>query len=310
MGVYEHFPYSNFHRANLEWIVRKLKAKEDRVEALEGRMDDAEADIDRLDNQINGSGGLADQVTNLGTQVTNLGEQVTNLDGRVTNLENGVESLLNAKMLDTFDSVSQEANEVDLHLHQTEYFNGQPDRIALTRVIPGASDTKAGVMTAALYNELKANTLAISKIGDAYAEALPAAITLVNNTNTRVFQHNFVEGYWVLAGAIVYEVTVPASVTGVTQVDLAGSISSDPNGPGWVGMRNPYFLPAGTYHIALPCSARAYKFNAPGQTAVTTYGCLWGYFKDVGNAGVTVRVLTNLTSETGNKTELEAVRII
>ena len=114
MGLYEQFPYSNFHRINLDWILRKLKQKEDRVEALEGRMDTAEADIDalegrmdtaegnisRLDNQINGTGGLADQVTNLGTQVTNLAGDVTNLGGRVTNLETKTGQLLNAKMLD------------------------------------------------------------------------------------------------------------------------------------------------------------------------------------------------------------------
>lgn len=324
MGLYEQFPYSNFHRINLDWILRKLKQKEDRVEALEGRMDTAEADIDalegrmdtaegnisRLDNQINGTGGLADQVTNLGTQVTNLGGQITNLGGRVTNLENKTGQLLNAKMLDTFDSVTQNTTEAVLNLHQTEYIGGDPDRTAIARTIQGATSSRAGVMTASQVQELSAATLAISKIGDAYAEALGADLTLTDNTNTRVFQHNFVEGYWVLAGAIVYEVVVPNTVVGTCQVDLAASISSDPAGPGWVGMRNPYFLKAGTYHIALPCSARAYKFNDPGRTAVTTNGCLWGYFKDVDNAGVTVKVLTNLTSETGNKTELEAVRII
>lgn len=324
MGLYEQFPYSNFHRINLDWILRKLKQKEDRVEALEGRMDTAEADIDalegrmdtaegnisRLDNQINGTGGLADQVTNLGTQVTNLAGDVTNLGGRVTNLETKTGQLLNASMLEGANTPTAAASTVTLPYTKATYTNGSRATSTDSAVIPGATSSTAGVMTAAQVQELSAATLAISKIGDAYAEALAADLTLTDNTNTRVFQHNFVEGYWVLAGAIVYEVVVPNTVVGTCQVDLAASISSDPAGPGWVGMRNPYFLKAGTYHIALPCSARAYKFNDPGRTAVTTNGCLWGYFKDVDNAGVTVKVLTNLTSETGNKTELEAVRII
>ena len=317
MGLYEQFPYSNFHRINLDWILRKLKQKEDRVEALEGRMDTAEADIDalegrmdtaegnisRLDNQINGTGGLADQVTNLGTQVTNLA-------GDVTNLETKTGQLLNASMLTGLVTETPGSSSVTMTASKDVYTNGVKVNTTQSAVIPGATSSTAGVMTAAQVQELSAATLAISKIGDAYAEALASDLTLTDNTNTRVFQHNFVEGYWVLAGSIVYEVVVPNTVVGTCQVDLAASISSDPAGPGWVGMRNPYFLKAGTYHIALPCSARAYKFNDPGRTAVTTNGCLWGYFKDVDNAGVTVKVLTNLTSETGNKTELEAVRII
>lgn len=324
MGLYEQFPYSNFHRINLDWILRKLKQKEDRVEALEGRMDTAEADIDalegrmdtaegnisRLDNQINGAGGLADQVTNLGAQVTNLAGDVTNLGGRVTNLETKTGQLLNASMLEGANTPTAAASTVTLPYTKATYTNGSRTTSTDSAVIPGATSSTAGVMTAAQVQELSAATLAISKIGDAYAEALSSADTLTSGINKRVFIHDFEEGYWIVAGAIVFEVTVPASVTGTTQVNLAASISSDPNGPGWVGMLNPYFLPAGVYNIALPCSARAYKFNPPGMTGVTSNGCLWGYFEDVAAAGVTCRVLTNLTSTTGNKTEMEAVRII
>lgn len=303
MGLYEHFPYANFHRINLDWIVRQLKKKEERVDALEERMDAAEADIDALEdrmdtaetnitninNQINGDGGLAEKVTTLETITGNL---------------------KNASMVTALTTPTATASNVALPYNKTTYTNGVPAASNESVTVPAATTSAAGVMTAAQVQELSAATLAISQIGDAYAEALANPVNLVDNTNTLIFQHDFVSGYWILAGAIVYEVTVPNTVVGTCQVDLAGSISSDPYGPGWVGMRNPYFLKAGTYHIALPCSARAYKFNDPGRTGVTSNGCLWGYFKDVDNAGVTVTVLTNLTSETGNKTELEAVRII
>lgn len=303
MGLFEHFPYTNFHQLNLDWIVRQLKKKEDRVEALEGRMDQAEADIDALEGRMDTAEG---NITNLNNQINGSG----GLKDRVTTLETGYSNLKNASMITALNTPTTTASNVGLPYSKTTYTNGVPASSSGTVTLPGATNTTAGVMTAAQVQELSAATLAISKIGDAYAAALASPVALVNNTNTLIFQHDFVDGYWILAGAIVYEVVVPNTVVGTCQVDLAGSISSDPNGPGWVGMRNPYFLAAGTYHIALPCSARAYKFNPPNQTGVTTNGCLWGYFKDVNSAGVTVTVLTNLTSETGNKTELEAVRII
>ena len=302
MGVFEHFPWTNFHDLNLNWILRKLRNHEDRITkneadiaGLTDRMDDAEADIERLDYQINGTGGLADQITNL--------------DGRVTNLEGGVGNLLNAQMLDTFDSVVQNETEVELRLHSTRYYNGEPDRTAITRPIQGASATTAGVMTSALYNELKSDTAKLALIGDYYGEQIAAQQTLVNNTNTRVLMHNFVDGYWIVCGGVAFEVTIPGSGDTLYQIDLAASVSSDPNGPGWLGMRHMYFLKPGTYHVALPCAARAYNFNTGGG-AVTSNGCLWAYYQDVSAVGATVKVLTNLTSETGNKTEIEAVRII
>ena len=303
MGLFEHFPYTNFHQLNLDWIVRQLKKKEDRVEALEGRMDQAESDIDALEGRMDTAEG---NITNLNTQINGSG----GLKDRVTTLETGYNNLKNASMITALNTPTTTASNVGLPYSKTTYTNGVPTSSSGSVTIPAATNSTAGVMTAAQVQELSAATLAISKIGDAYAAALASPVTLVDNTNTLIFQHDFVDGYWILAGAIVYEVVVPNTVVGTCQVDLAGSISSDPNGPGWVGMRNPYFLAAGTYHIALPCSARAYKFNPPNQTGVTTNGCLWGYFKDVDSAGVTVTVLTNLTSETGNKTELEAVRII
>ena len=70
MGLFEHFPYTNFHRLNFDWLVGKVKnlldrmdqaeediddlqtrmsAAEDDIDALEGRMQTAEDDIDALE---------------------------------------------------------------------------------------------------------------------------------------------------------------------------------------------------------------------------------------------------------------------
>lgn len=38
MGVFEQFPYTNFHELNLDWVLQKLKAWENELAALEALM--------------------------------------------------------------------------------------------------------------------------------------------------------------------------------------------------------------------------------------------------------------------------------
>lgn len=66
MGVFEQFPYTNFHGVNLDWILKMIREHETRITALEswkvttegrldsleGRMDSAESDIDALQTQV------------------------------------------------------------------------------------------------------------------------------------------------------------------------------------------------------------------------------------------------------------------
>ena len=82
MGVFEQFPYTNFHGVNLSWILEKVRDHETRIQslesrvttaeedidALEGRMDTAEDDIDTLEDYV---GGVRQRVTNLETRFDN-----------------------------------------------------------------------------------------------------------------------------------------------------------------------------------------------------------------------------------------------
>ena len=59
MGLFEQFPYTNFHGVNLKWILDRLVDFETRmttaesdIDALEGRMDTAESDIDALEGRM------------------------------------------------------------------------------------------------------------------------------------------------------------------------------------------------------------------------------------------------------------------
>ena len=66
MGLFEHFPYVNFHQLNIDWVLEKVKyclatvetfasrllGCENRLNALEPRMDAAETEIERNDQNI------------------------------------------------------------------------------------------------------------------------------------------------------------------------------------------------------------------------------------------------------------------
>ena len=52
MGLFEQFPYTNFHGVNLAWILEKIRDHETRITSLEERMDTAEADIDALEGRM------------------------------------------------------------------------------------------------------------------------------------------------------------------------------------------------------------------------------------------------------------------
>lgn len=38
MGLFEHFPYSNFHEMNLDWILKKIKELDEKVDSIEDRI--------------------------------------------------------------------------------------------------------------------------------------------------------------------------------------------------------------------------------------------------------------------------------
>ena len=38
MGLFEQFPYSNFHELNLDWILQKIKELDEKVDSIEDRI--------------------------------------------------------------------------------------------------------------------------------------------------------------------------------------------------------------------------------------------------------------------------------
>ena len=98
MGLFENFPYVNFHKINLDWILQKIKslesavaalavrmtAAEEDIDALEGRMDTAEADIDALEGRMDTA---EDDIDTLQTRMTDAEEELLDHNDRIVELE-------------------------------------------------------------------------------------------------------------------------------------------------------------------------------------------------------------------------------
>lgn len=84
MGLFEHFPYVNFHELNVDWILRKLKSLEQRMDAAEARLDAAEARLDVIEADII---DIRAEIVQIKNRLTSLENRCTALEGRCSDLE-------------------------------------------------------------------------------------------------------------------------------------------------------------------------------------------------------------------------------
>ena len=135
MGLFEHFPYVNFHNLNLDWILQKIKelltrmtAAEEKLEEHEARLDAAEetlqdheerltaaeADIDDLQDRMTAAEGdiddLQDRMTAAEGDIDDLQDRMTSaegdiddLQGRMTAVEGELDDLLDVTYLIRYD---------------------------------------------------------------------------------------------------------------------------------------------------------------------------------------------------------------
>lgn len=83
MGLFEHFPYTNFHELNAHWILEKTKE-------LLGRMDQAEDDIDSLEGRCD---SLEDRMTTAEGDIDALEGRCDSLEDRMTTAEGDIDAL-------------------------------------------------------------------------------------------------------------------------------------------------------------------------------------------------------------------------
>ena len=104
MGLFEHFPYVNFHEKNIDWILRDIKKRDDDIANLQSRMTAAEGNITNLftiTTNLDGRvticetdiSGLKTRVDAAEDNITNLFTITTSLDGRVTICETDISGL-------------------------------------------------------------------------------------------------------------------------------------------------------------------------------------------------------------------------
>lgn len=93
MGLFEHFPYSNFHQLNIDWVLEKVKYCLAQVEAFATRLDNAEDDIADLQSAVsNLQTALEALRTNLQNQINALGSRVTVNESNIATLQADLEN--------------------------------------------------------------------------------------------------------------------------------------------------------------------------------------------------------------------------
>lgn len=90
MGVFEQFPYTNFHGVNLSWILEKVRDHETRITSLEGRMTQAEDDIDALEGRMDTA---EDDIDALEGRMDTAEGDIDALEGRMDTAEGDIDAL-------------------------------------------------------------------------------------------------------------------------------------------------------------------------------------------------------------------------
>lgn len=103
MGLFEHFPYSNFHELNLDWIISEIKKLRDDVDALQKKIDGLKEEIlNEVDQKI------ADAKT----------EILNQLEIEINNLREELTQLIDTKIQDAVNSINQQIEQINSTIEQ------------------------------------------------------------------------------------------------------------------------------------------------------------------------------------------------
>ena len=90
MGLFEHFPYTNLHTLNLDWILRKMKELSDKVDNIEDVSDEVGALDDRVSDLEDTVGGFDDRIDELERSDGEQDEAIADHEDRLDDLEDAV----------------------------------------------------------------------------------------------------------------------------------------------------------------------------------------------------------------------------
>ena len=124
MGLFEHFPYTNFHRLNFDWLVQKVKN-------LLDRMDQAEEDIDDLQTRMSAA---EDDIDALETRMQTAEDDIDALETRMQTAEDDIDDLQTRMSAAEDDIDSLEVTVAD-HAERIAYLEGDNEEI-WRRILP------------------------------------------------------------------------------------------------------------------------------------------------------------------------------
>lgn len=130
MGLFEHFPYTNLHTLNLDWILRKFKAFESTVAELSEKVDnitDVSDDVERIDATVtelqDDFSEVQQDVSGLKTDVSDLKTDVSDLKTDVEELQTAVEGLSDLHGVPAGGSAGQVLAKVSAEDYETAWVN-------------------------------------------------------------------------------------------------------------------------------------------------------------------------------------------
>ena len=172
MGLYEHFPYSNYHELNLDWILTKVKEIQTDIDEINAWKETFSAQINSqisaLINQVNTEFNqlkidIQNEFTEYRTETDAKFEaQREETDNQFASLTDAVNARLTAfdgRIADIENKLADIETNLPTLVHVTNPFTGQSDSIQ--NVINMLADTqRSDALTASAYDAL-AKTAAV-----------------------------------------------------------------------------------------------------------------------------------------------------
>lgn len=84
MGLFEHFPYTNFHELNAHWLLEKVRELLQRMAAAEARLDAAEARLDAAEGRLD---IIEADIADIRAEIVLIKQRLVSLESRCTDLE-------------------------------------------------------------------------------------------------------------------------------------------------------------------------------------------------------------------------------
>lgn len=167
MGLFEHFPYSNYHELNLDWILSKVKELQENIDEINSWKETFSAQINSqisdLINQVNAEFNqlktdIAKEFTDYRTETDAKFEaQREETQKKFDTLTASVNATLiayDSRIADIENKLADIENNLPTLVHVTNPFTGQSDSIQ--NVINMLADTqRSDALTATAYDALQ-----------------------------------------------------------------------------------------------------------------------------------------------------------